>query len=127
VEKHVKPFGYSYLLDIYGVSAQKCDDIGLCYNYLDKLVDSLGMHKQAPPFIFRSPEGYGNSGGLSGWCALIESNLSIHTMSKTGFISIDVYSCREFDTNGVAEFTHEFFDFKDLEEKFITRGEKYYA
>ena len=47
-------FGYELLLDLYDCKPGVCDDLTLCYNFLDEIVGFLGMEKQAPPAIFRS-------------------------------------------------------------------------
>src|SRR3989304_10464434 len=49
-------FGYQLLLDLYDCKEGVCDDLQLCYNFLDEIVGHLGMEKQTPPNIFRSDE-----------------------------------------------------------------------
>ena len=61
-------FGYELLLDLYDCKAGVCDDLTLCYNFLDEVVGFLGMEKQAPPSIFRSDATrFPDKAGLSGW------------------------------------------------------------
>ena len=40
-------FGYQLLLDLYGCKEGVCDDLSLCYQFLDKIVAELGMEKSA--------------------------------------------------------------------------------
>ncbi|MFH1578116.1 MAG: hypothetical protein ABIC18_03485, partial [Candidatus Omnitrophota bacterium] len=47
-------FGFELLLDLYDCRPNVCDDLTLCYQFLDEIVDYLGMEKQAPPNIFRT-------------------------------------------------------------------------
>jgi len=49
-------FGFELLLDLYDCRPGACDDLTLCYQFLDEIVDYLGMEKQAPPNIFRTPD-----------------------------------------------------------------------
>ena len=49
-------FGFELLLDLYDCQPGACDDLTLCYQFLDEIVDYLGMEKQAPPNIFRTPD-----------------------------------------------------------------------
>jgi S-adenosylmethionine/arginine decarboxylase-like enzyme len=122
----VVPFGYLCTLDLYGCKPGLCDDLGLCYEFLEKLVDKLCMNKQAPPFIFRSDAArYPDKAGLSGWVPLIQSGIQIHTLIPKNFISIDVYSCGHFSTEDIKEFCQDFFECKEVEMHYIERGVNY--
>lgn len=127
-DKHAlhEPFGYLLTLDLYGCRRGACDDLKLCYDFLVDLVDTLKMHKQAPPFIFRSPDEFPDKSGLSGWIAMIESGIQIHTLSPKNFISIDVYCCRHFSTDGIADFAKRYFGCIEVEMNTIKRGLKYH-
>jgi len=120
-------FGFQLLLDFYGCTPKVCDDLELCYDFLDKVVDDLGMKKQAPPEVFKSDaELYPDKAGLSGWVPLIDSSVVIHTLSKKGFITIDVYSCRYFDPQKAERFCEKFFHPKRTEHQFVERGLDFY-
>lgn len=124
--KNCEPFGYFLAVDLYGCRAGSCDDIALCYGFLDQLVVKLEMKKQSPPFIFRSDEAlYPDKKGLSGWVPLIESGIQIHTLSLKHFISIDIYSCRKFEWNGIGRWCQDYFGAQDVEASFLERGLKY--
>jgi len=120
-------FGFQLLLDLYGCKPGTCDDLGLCYQFLDEIVDELGMSKQAPPYIFRSPEDqFPDKAGLSGWAPLIESSVVIHTLTVTDFISVDVYCCKAFDAQVAKAVCQRFFAPQRMEEQYIERGHDYY-
>jgi len=126
-QKNNQAFGYQLLLDLYDCREGVCDDLSLCYKYLDESVAALGMEKQAPPNIFRSDEvRFPDKAGLSGWGPLIESSVVIHTLSPKNFISIDVYCCRSFDPEKAKDMCREFFAPKSIDEQFIERGMDYY-
>ncbi len=121
-----EPFGYLMTLDLYGCKPGACDDLNLCYKFLDDLVAKLKMTKQSPPFIFKSDENkYPEKAGLSGWVPLIESGIQIHTLTPKHFISIDVYSCGKFSTDHIKEFVQDYFNCKEVEMNQIDRGLKY--
>lgn len=129
LEKNEKyaPFGYQLLLDLYDCKSGVCDDLALCYKFLDEIVEYLGMEKQAPPNIFfTDATRFPDKAGLSGWAPLVESSIVIHTLTPKDFISIDVYCCKEFDTNKAKEFARRFFSPKRMDEQFIERGIDYY-
>lgn len=122
-----KAFGYQLLLDLYDCKEGVCDDLSLCYQYLDEAVTALGMEKQSPPNIFRSDARlFPDKAGLSGWVPLIESSIVIHTLTVKNFISVDVYCCRNFDQDVAKEMCKKFFGAKRIEGQFIERGQDYY-
>ena len=122
-----KAFGYELLVDCYKCKKDTCDDLTLCYDFLDKLVDFIDMEKQGEPAIFRTDEQrFPGKDGLSGWVPLAESSIVIHTLSLNNYISLDVYSCKEFNTNKVIEFIKKWFAPDKIDSQFIKRGTKYY-
>ncbi len=125
--KQNQVFGYQLLLDLYGCKEGVCDDLNLCYQFLDEIVDELGMEKQAPPNIFRSDEvRFPDKAGLSGWVPLIESSTVIHTLSPKNFISIDIYCCKNFDLQKAKDVCRRFFSPERIDEQYIERGSDYY-
>lgn len=120
-------FGFQLLLDLYDCQPGACDDLTLCYRFLDEIVDYLGMEKQAPPNIFRTDDlRFPDKAGLSGWAPLVESSVVIHTLTPKNFISIDIYCCKEFDLAKAKFFVRKFFSPKRMDEQFILRGLDYY-
>jgi S-adenosylmethionine/arginine decarboxylase-like enzyme len=120
-------FGHSLHIDLYGVDRILCDDIGFFYGLLDDLVLRLGMHKQAPPFIFRSPEAdYPDKAGLSGWVPLIESGISVHTLTVAGFVSIDIYTCGLLHPSEAVDWLVDRLGASSCEQQYLVRGAKYH-
>ncbi|MDD4953702.1 MAG: S-adenosylmethionine decarboxylase [Candidatus Omnitrophica bacterium] len=120
-------FGYELLLDLYDCRPGCCDDLSLCYRFLDEIVAYLGMEKQSPPNIFYTDATrFPDKAGLSGWAPLVESSIVIHTLTPKNFISIDIYCCKEFDIEKAKSFVRKFFLPKRMDEQFILRGIDYY-
>ena len=120
-------FGYQLLLDLYDCRQGVCNDLTLCYQFLDEIVDHLGMERQAPPNIFRTDElRFPDKAGLSGWVPLVESSIVIHTLTPSNFISLDIYCCKQFDVNKAMSFVRRFFSPKRVDDQFILRGLDYY-
>ncbi len=122
-------FGYQLLLDFYNCKKGVCDDMELCYDFLDKIVEYIDMNKMAPAQVFRGdskrfPE---KGPGLSGWIPLIESSVVIHTLSKKDYISIDVYSCKYFEAQKALDFSRKYFEPKLVEYQTAERGVDYYS
>jgi len=127
-----KPFGYSYLLDMYNCREGAADDLELHYRILEELVDKLGMTRMSQPFVIHGPrfggrELYPEKAGVSGFIPLIESGITIHSIELTRFITLDCYSCRRFEKSTVFDFAKSSFGFGRYEEHFIERGTKYDA
>lgn len=125
-EEKQRAFGFHLILDCYQCSDEKLDNIDACYRFLDELVDVIGATKQTQPYVFRTPEEFKGKEGLSGWVPIVESGISIHTLTESRFVTVDVYSCKEFDTQAIVEFTHVFFSPKEIEQQFLLRGQKYH-
>jgi S-adenosylmethionine decarboxylase len=121
-----KAFGFHLMLDCYDCSAEKLDNIDACYEFLERLVDEIGAEKQTLPYVFRTPEHFKGKEGLSGWVPIVESGISIHTLTGSRFVSIDVYSCRPFNNDKIMEFTQYFFEPTEIEPNFVLRGKKYF-
>lgn len=81
------------------------------------------MHKISTPYVIdydggEKPE----DAGISGFVLIAESHISVHTFPKKGFVSIDVFSCRNFDTTQTVAFASESFGIKRAEVHTIERG-----
>lgn len=126
IKRPRKIFGYHMIMDCYGCNKKTIDSIEICYNYLDRMTDIMKVHKQSPPFIvYTDPIKYPDKAGISGWIPIVESGISIHTLTPTGFISIDIYSCKKYNIKKVRDFTRKIFKPTEIEEKHFLRGEKY--
>ena len=125
-----KPLGYSYYLDMYDCKPGTADDMELTYRFLERLVDKIGMTRMSQPVVIHAPtlngvEVYPEKLGVSGWVPLIESGIQIHSIEPTHFITLDLYSCKEFDPQVVIDYARECFGFSSHEDHFFVRGERY--
>lgn len=126
----MKAFGYSYLLDMYQTKEGVADDLELHYRFLENLVDKLGMTPMSTAYAIHGPRRNGKElfpekAGCSGWQALVESGIQIHSIEPTHFITLDVYSCKPYDPQIVFDYAKECFGFEDYEHHFLARGTKY--
>ena len=125
-----RPFGYSYYLDMYGCLPTTADDMELTYRFLERLVDVLGMTRMSAPFVIHGPTDHGvelypDKSGVSGWVPLIESGIQIHSLEPSHFITLDVYSCKEFKQSIVFQLAKEYFGFMDFEDHYFLRGKNF--
>jgi S-adenosylmethionine decarboxylase len=120
-------FGEHLTIDGYGGDQKKLDDRELVLKSLGELPRLLGMHPLAEPVVYHAP---GNDikdpGGWSGFVVIEESHISIHTFPKRGFVSADVYTCRNgMDRGFILSYFKDTFKLSEIEDHFIKRGTKY--
>jgi S-adenosylmethionine decarboxylase len=128
-QKKKNHLGYYLTLDIYDCAPKTVGDLETGYLFLDELPKLLGIKKLSPPFIVYTDEKkYPDKAGLSGWIPFIDqktkmfSGASLHTLTPTNFISIDIFSSREIDREKVKELTRKAFGPKKIEEEYLVRG-----
>lgn len=120
-------FGEHLTIDGYGGVFEKLNDKDLVFNCLKDLSIKLGMEKLAEPVVYFAKENdKKDPGGWSGFVVIAESHISIHTFPKRGFVSADVYTCKNgLDIEFVLNYFKDVFDLQDIEQNFIQRGTKY--
>lgn len=120
-------FGEHLTIDGYGGSKEKLNDKELVLDCLNDLPEKLDMHKLSEPEIyFAKGNDIKDPGGWSGFVVIEESHISIHTFPEKGFISADVYTCKNGMNNDfILNYFKEKFDLQDVEYNFIKRGTRY--
>src|SRR5262245_12047335 len=121
------PWGYQLIVDCFGCDFDVCCDLDNGYEFLDKICLHLKMTKQTQPYIFKTCEtAFPGKPGYSGWVPIIESGIQIHTSANNRFISIDVYSCKQFDQTAVEEFVKGWVQPWYIEPLLLYRGQGVY-
>ncbi|KKQ78178.1 MAG: S-adenosylmethionine decarboxylase proenzyme [Candidatus Zambryskibacteria bacterium RIFCSPLOWO2_01_FULL_39_39] len=120
-------FGEHLTIDGYGGSKEKLNNKELVLECLNELPEQLGMHKLAEPVVYSAPNNdKKDPGGWSGFVVIAESHISIHTFPDNGFLSADVYTCKNgMDNEFILNYFKEKFDLQDIEHNFIKRGTRY--
>lgn len=86
----------------------------------------LGMKRLTEPYVVEVESNHKKDpGGYSGFAIIQESHISIHTFPRRRFVSIDVYSCRDFDSTLVRRYFRRLFGIRRLENHLIVRGTEY--
>jgi S-adenosylmethionine decarboxylase len=103
----------------------KLQDLPALYELLDTLPGRINMTKIMPPIVTRyvgvSPEDW----GISGFVMIAESHISVHTFPESGEVSIDVFSCKEFDPALTCKYLCEAFGLEEIETCVLRRGLEY--
>lgn len=124
-------FGEHLIFDGYGCNPDKLGDMELCFDALNKIVELAKMTKFHEPYVLKTAGnetlGGKDPGGFSGFVMIHESHITIHTFTRRGFITVDLYSCSQFDEKGVVKYLKKTFEPKDENILKIERGMKYPA
>ncbi|MBP7928198.1 adenosylmethionine decarboxylase [Patescibacteria group bacterium] len=122
-------FGEHLIFDAYNCDPKKLDDMEFCRDLLEELVKITGLHKLTEPCLVRadSNEALGGKdpGGISCFVMIMESHISLHTFTRRGFLTLDVYSCKTFNTEGIVEYLSKAFNTTDFSIVKFDRGLKY--
>lgn len=110
------------VIDGYGADAHKLEDTELLYRFLDEHPAAIGMTKITPPQVYtyhgKTPEDW----GLSGFVIIAESHISVHTFPDRQYVNIDIFSCKEFDTDLSIEDVKRTFSLPDVKVWTLERG-----
>ncbi|HWG85105.1 MAG TPA: adenosylmethionine decarboxylase [Deinococcales bacterium] len=117
-------FGPHLMIDGYHASQEKLADVELIRSVLDRLPEEMEMTKIMPPQVFRYGEGTDES-GVTGVVIIAESHIAIHTFPDRGFLSVDVFSCKDFDVSRAVTNLVAAFDIGRYDTYFINRGKEY--
>lgn len=114
------------MLDAYKCNSDKLNDGEFAYRLLDDLTELIGMTQLTKPYVvYAKGNGEHDEGGWSGFVMIEESHISIHTFPVRGFVTADVYSCKEFDTKKTIEYFKKVLETDDIETFLQKRGLRY--
>lgn len=126
MSKKINPFGPHLMLEAYNCPPEVLNDANLAYKILDELPEKIGMNKLIKPYVvFAEGNNSKDPGGWSGFVIIQESHISLHTFIKRRFVTIDVYSCKNFDTDFAIEYFKKAFKTNDVEFIIEQRGKRY--
>jgi S-adenosylmethionine decarboxylase len=115
-------FGQHLMVDGYGCSYSYLSNISRVIRFLEELPDMIKMTKIMPPYAFKYEGKIPEDWGLSGFVLIAESHISVHTFPEKHYLSLDVFSCKDFDTEVAFDFATTLFGIKTSEVKIVDRG-----
>lgn len=126
--KKVK-FGEHLIFDAYGCDPKRLNDPKLCKKVMLDVCKMGDMHALCEPYLINAGSnetlGGKDPGGYSGFLIIQESHVSVHTFVKRGFVTVDVYSCKAFQSEGIVEYLKKVFKSRDEQVIKLERGLKY--
>ncbi len=118
-------FGPHLMLDCYGCNEEKLKDAKFILKFLKNTPKKFGMHIIKEPFLIsydENPETWDN-GGVSAIVIIAESHIAIHTFpGNDGFMSLDMFSCKEFNIEKIISIINKEFKPKMIEKNLVMRG-----
>lgn len=126
-ERKTGNFGEHLTIDGYLGSKDLLDDRENVKRSIDNLPGLLGMKKLSVTEVyFAKGNNIKDPGGWSGFVVIEESHISVHTFPEIGFVSIDVYTCRNgLSTETIQKYFGECFGIKVFEVNLIKRGMRF--
>lgn len=102
------PSGLHLTMDMHGVSTLTDISVPDLYRFLEDLPKAVAMQPvSTPQFVFLDNEPPALP-GISASIILAESHASFHTWPEHKYVSLDLYSCRQFDTETAVRFVTDF-------------------
>ncbi|MFC1600346.1 S-adenosylmethionine decarboxylase [Patescibacteria group bacterium] len=85
-------------------------------DYFKKVTSELSLKMYGDPIIF-SPGGEGKeeNQGYDAFVPLIDSGISVYVWTNAKFLSLIIYTCKDFDEEIAAKVTKEYFEIDELE------------
>ncbi|HEY9680131.1 MAG TPA: adenosylmethionine decarboxylase [Oculatellaceae cyanobacterium] len=118
-------FGPHLILEAYGCPKDLLADLGLVSQALDAYPEQLDMTKIMPPYVFRYQGTVPDDWGVSGIVLIAESHISIHTFPDKQFVTLDIFSCREFDVDAAVEYFCSIFKPESVDKQLLMRGREF--
>jgi len=120
-------FGEHLTIDGYNGVRELLDSKEIVLSVLNDLSKILGMTALSEATVVSAPDnGLKDPGGWSGFMIIAESHIAIHTFPKRGFVSADIYTCKNgMETQVVVDYFTATFKLSDIEINFIKRGTRY--
>ena len=112
-------------IDGYGADPEVLRDADLVRRFLDEYPDAIGMTKIAPAQVYTYRGKVPEDWGVSGFVIIAESHISIHTFPDRAYVNIDVFSCKDFDTDKAQDDAKAFFLLDDARAWTMERGVEY--
>ena len=113
------------VIDGYGADPEKLQDVDLIYRFLDGHPAAIGMTKIIPPQVYTYHGKKAEDWGVSGFVLIAESHISVHTFPDREYVSIDIFSCREFDADASVGDVEGTFSLRDVKACTLERGLEY--
>ena len=113
------------IIDGFGANRKMLESEDMIYDLLDRYPSQIGMTKVAPPQVFKYIGSKPEDWGISGFVLIAESHISIHTFPERRYVNIDIFSCKDFDSEYAIQELKAIFEFDEIQNYLLNRGLEY--
>lgn len=113
------------IIDGFGANRKMLESEEIIYDLLDRYPSQIGMTKVAPPQVFKYVGSKPEDWGISGFVLIAESHISIHTFPDRCYVNIDIFSCKDFDSEYAIQELKAIFEFDEIQKYLLNRGLEY--
>ncbi|MCJ7807460.1 MAG: S-adenosylmethionine decarboxylase [Dehalococcoidia bacterium] len=113
------------IIDGFGANRKMLESEDIIYDLLDRYPSQIGMTKVAPPQVFKYVGSKPEDWGISGFVLIAESHISIHTFPDRCYVNIDIFSCKDFDSEYAIQELKAIFEFDEIQKYLLNRGLEY--
>jgi S-adenosylmethionine decarboxylase len=118
-------FGQHLMMDGYGCDREKLMNLDGIYDFLSLYPEEIKMTKIMPPYVFKYSGQVPEDWGISGFVLIAESHISIHTFPEKLYLSLDIFSCKPFNTEAAIDHIKNIFEIEKVEIKILDRGHEF--
>jgi S-adenosylmethionine decarboxylase len=116
------PWGYHASFDCVSCPMERVTSEKNIRLFIDNIVSAIDMKSYGEPMIAHFATHNADASGYS-FCQMIEtSNISGHFSDKTGDCYIDIFSCKEYDTDLAIGAIEDFFRPEEVKMRYFERG-----
>ncbi len=112
-------------IDGFGGDRERLSSESLVLSLLERYPSEISMTQIAPPVVYRYSGEKPEDWGVSGFVLIAESHIAVHTFVERGYVWVDVFSCKEFDTDGATDKIIEAFGLTEIKKQVLERGLEY--
>lgn len=99
---------------IYEIEVQ----VDTVHQFFDVLLSGLGANAAGDAIVNSSlGQGRVENQGIEAFIPLIESGVALYTWESSRFLSVIIYTCKEFDEVKALSIIHDFFQLSQIESK----------
>jgi len=110
------------VIDGHGCDPELLSDTEVVREFLDKYPDAINMTKIMTPHVQMYNGPVLEDWGVSGFVIIAESHISVHTFPDRGYLNVDVFSCKEFDSALAEAEIKSYFGIQRIDSQVIDRG-----
>ena len=113
------------VIDGYECDPALLSDMEVVREFLDRYPGAINMTKIMTPHVQVYNGPVPEDWGVSGFVIIAESHISVHTFPQRGYVNIDIFSCKAFDTCRATEEIKSTFVLESVKSWTLDRGLEY--